>query len=164
MVRVAWPVKRDGGSNERGDEVRSATTIATVAILTAIALLHAYWAGGGRLSIGAAVPSVGGVAAFRPSAAGTAAVALALLAAALLVAAVGDLIRPPGPNWIYVGAASVLALIFAARAVGDFGLVGFFKTRGDGAFARLDTWVYSPLCLILAIAIAAIVVTRGDPS
>ena len=59
---------------------------------------------------------------------------------------------------------SLLAFVFAARAIGDFGLVGFFKTRGDGAFARLDTWVYSPLCLILAAAIGTIVATRGDYS
>lgn len=144
--------------------MRTTITILTVGILTAIALLHAYWAIGGRLSLGAAVPSVGGAAAFRPSAAATAAVAAALIAAALVVAAAGDIIRPPGPSWTYRGAATVLAIIFAARAVGDFGLVGFFKTRGDGAFARLDSWVYSPLCLALAIAITGILVTRGDSS
>lgn len=144
--------------------MRNAMTLATIAILAAIALLHAYWAAGGRLSIGAAVPQVGGVPAFRPSAAATAAVAFALLVAALIVAAAGDLIRPPGPHWAYVGAATGLAIVFAARAVGDFRLVGFFKTRGDGAFAWLDSWVYSPLCLVLAAAIAGIVLTRGEPA
>lgn len=144
--------------------MRSIMTLVTVGILTMIALLHAYWAGGGRLSIGAAVPQVGGVAAFRPSATATAAVAIALIAAALIVAAAGDIIHPPGPNWAYVGTATGLAILFAARAIGDFDLVGFFKTRGDGAFAGLDSWVYSPLCLILAAAIAGIVATRGDPA
>lgn len=142
--------------------MRGALTLTIVGILTMIALLHAYWALGGRLSLGAAVPQVGGVATFRPSTAATWAVAIALLMAALVVAAAGNLVDPPGPAWPWVGAAIVLALVFAARAVGDFGLVGFFKTRGDGAFARLDTWVYSPLCLILAAAIATIVATRGD--
>lgn len=142
--------------------MRSALILSTVAILAAIGLLHAYWACGGRLSIGAAVPQVGGVAAFRPSAAATWAVAIALFLAALTVAAAGDLIAAPGPAWAHAGAAIALALVFAARAIGNFGLVGFFKTRGDGAFARLDTWVYSPLCLILAAAIGTIVATRGD--
>lgn len=144
--------------------MRTIVTLATAGLLAAIALLHAYWAAGGRLSIGAAVPKVGGIAAFRPSATATAAVAIALIVAALIVATAGDLLHPPGPAWAYVGAAIGLAIIFAARAVGDFGMVGFFKTRGDGAFARLDSWVYSPLCLILAAAIAGIVATRGDPS
>lgn len=144
--------------------MRSALTLSTVVILAAIGLLHAYWACGGRLSIGAAVPQVGGVAAFRPSAAATFAVAIALFLAAAIVAAAGGLIEVPGPVWIHVGAAIVLALLFAARAIGDFGLVGFFKTRGDGAFARLDTWIYSPLCLILAAAIGIVVATRGEHS
>jgi hypothetical protein len=144
--------------------MRSVLTLSTAGILTMIGLLHAYWACGGRLSIGAAVPQVGGVAALRPSTMATWAVAIALIVAALVVAAAGDLIDPPGPAWAYVGTAIALAIIFAARAIGDFGLVGFFKTRGDGAFARLDTYVYSPLCLILAAAIGAIVATRGDLS
>ena len=144
--------------------MRSALTFGTVAILAMIGLLHAYWACGGRLSMGAAVPQIGGVAAFRPSAAATWAVAIALSLAALTVAAAGNLVEVPGPAWVHVGGAILLALIFTARAVGDFGLVGFFKTRGDGSFARLDTWVYSPLCLLLAAAIGIIVATRGDQS
>jgi hypothetical protein len=83
------------------------------------------------------------------------------MGAALTVAAAGDLIRLPVPAWTVVGGAILLAVVFAARAIGDFRLVGFFKTRGDGAFAWLDTWVYSPLCLLLAAAIATIVATRG---
>lgn len=142
--------------------MRSALIMSTVAVLAAIGLLHAYWACGGRLSIGAAVPRVGGVAAFRPSAAATWAVAIALFLAALIVAAAGNVVDAPGPAWLHAGAAIALAFVFAARAVGDFGLVGFFKTRGDGAFARLDTWVYSPLCLVLAAAIGTIVATNGD--
>lgn len=86
---------------------------------------------------------------------------VAILAAAI-VAAAGHVVRPPGPAWVHAGAAVALAFVFAARAIGDFGPVGFFKTRGDGAFARLDTWVYSPLCLVLAAAIGTIVATRGD--
>jgi hypothetical protein len=144
--------------------MRNAVTLATVSVFVAIALLHAYWASGGRLSIGSAVPSVGGEPAFSPSALATWVVAAAMIAAAVTVAAAGNLVRLPGPAWLPTAGAALLAIVLAARAVGDFGLVGFFKTRGDGAFARLDTWVYSPLCLVLAIAIAAIVFTRGDAS
>jgi hypothetical protein len=46
-----------------------------------------------------------------------------------------------------------LALIFSARAIGEFRLVGFFKRVHGSAFARLDSLVFSPLCLLLAVAI-----------
>ena len=45
-----------------------------------------------------------------------------------------------------------LGAVFLARAIGDFRLVGFFKRVQGSRFARLDTLVYAPLCLILGIA------------
>ena len=47
-------------------------------------------------------------------------------------------------------AGAALALGLLVRAIGDFGYVGFFKRKGGNPFARLDTRVYSPLCLLLA--------------
>lgn len=144
--------------------MRDLLTIVTTGTLALIALLHVYWALGGRISFGAAIPSVNGTAVFTPSPAATLAVAIAITGAALVVALTGGIMTLPLPSWTYVSASVLLALVFAARAIGDFGLVGFFKTRGDGAFARLDTWVYSPLCLILALAIATIIATRTAPA
>ena len=46
--------------------------------------------------------------------------------------------------------------ITAMRAAADFRLVGFFKRIRHTHFARLDTAVYSPLCLALAIGSAII--------
>ena len=45
-----------------------------------------------------------------------------------------------------------MALVFLARAVGDFPLVGFFKPDNGTAFATWDTWLYSPLCVVLGSA------------
>jgi Protein of unknown function (DUF3995) len=47
-----------------------------------------------------------------------------------------------------------LSLVFLLRAFGNFTTFGFFKTVTGTPFARLDTWLYSPLCLVLA-ALAA---------
>jgi hypothetical protein len=44
-----------------------------------------------------------------------------------------------------------LALVLLLRAVGDFRLVGFFKRIRGSRFARLDTALYSPFCVLLAI-------------
>jgi hypothetical protein len=45
--------------------------------------------------------------------------------------------------------------------VGDFRLVGFFKRVRGNAFARLDTLVYAPLCLVLAVGVFYVAVSHG---
>jgi hypothetical protein len=132
----------------------------TCTILVVLGLLHLFWAAGGKLGGAAAVPSANGVATFKPSRLITVAVAVALFSAAIIVATAGDLFAVPVPRTLTTGPALVLATLLAARAVGDFHWVGFFKTHGDGSFARLDTLVYSPLCLALAASIYLIVWTR----
>jgi hypothetical protein len=44
-----------------------------------------------------------------------------------------------------------VALALFARAVGDFRLVGFFKRVKGSVFARMDSRVYSPLCVLLGL-------------
>jgi hypothetical protein len=43
-------------------------------------------------------------------------------------------------------------MAFLLRAVGEFRLVGLFKRIRGTAFARWDTWLFSPLCLLIALA------------
>jgi hypothetical protein len=122
------------------------------AILSALGLVHIYWALGGRSGSGSAVPELSGRPAFEPSRPGTLAVAIALFAAALLIATAGRLLVDPlAPPTVRL-LTFCLGAVFLARAVGDFRLVGFFKRVQGSRFARLDTLVYAPLCLILGIA------------
>jgi hypothetical protein len=118
----------------------------TAAAFAVLALLHFYWALGGAGGTGssAAIPEVNGVPVFKPTKAGTAAVGLVLLATAAIVLLEVRL--------LIAGAAAVLVL----RAIGDFRLVGFFKRPNPSRFARMDTRYYSPLCLALGAALAAI--------
>jgi hypothetical protein len=44
-----------------------------------------------------------------------------------------------------------LSFVFLLRAVGNLRIFGFFKTVMDTPFARWDTRLYSPLCLLIAI-------------
>lgn len=127
-----------------------------IATFTMLALLHIYWAAGGRALKLAAVPEVSGQRAFSPSAAATLAVAAALLAAALVVAAASGLLRVPVPAVLIDLAVFGLALVLFARAVGDFHLVGFFKRVRGTNFARADTRIYSPLCLLLSLGVFAV--------
>ncbi len=131
-----------------------AGAVVSVTLLILIAALHFYWAAGGRAGKSAAIPERNGRPVLNPSALGTSLVASALLIAAAIVATQAGLLFQdrfqPVPR-ILTG---LLALIFLARAVGDFRYVGFFKTIGGSRFARLDTWIFSPLCMFLAATIA----------
>jgi len=113
----------------------------TAAVFFILAGLHFYWAVFGTGEGSAAIPEVDGVPAFKPSKGATAAVGLALLGTAAIVLLHVEL--------LLAGAAAVLVL----RAIGDFRLVGFFKRVKGSKFARMDTLLYSPLCLALGAAL-----------
>ncbi|MGM3274678.1 DUF3995 domain-containing protein [Ralstonia sp. 24A2] len=125
------------------------------AVLTFLGLTHLYWAAGGGAGKQAALPSVGGTPVFTPSAIGTALVAVILLVMAAWVAAAAGILATPISHGVLRVGALVLAAIFVLRAVGDFRYVGFFKRVRGSVFARRDTWVYSPLCVVLAGLIVA---------
>ena len=132
--------------------------VLTAATLALIALVHVYWALGGRVAKSAALPEVEGRPAFTPRGSMTLVVAAALLLAALLVAVTGGALPVPLPRLALRALTLGLALVFIARAIGDFRLVGFFKRVRGTRFATLDSRFYAPLCLILGVAIAWIAV------
>jgi len=130
--------------------------------LAGIGVLHVYWALGGiagivRAGAGAVIPEVSGRPAFTPGPGVTLAVAALLEIAAALVALQGKLLAINGlpPALIRVGALGV-AVVLAARGIGDFRLVGLFKRVRGTRFARLDSRFYSPLCLALAAGIVVV--------
>ena len=102
-----------------------------IAIFVALSALHVFWASGGR---------AGGAAA--------------------TVAAAAGWFGARGPTRVGRVLTAVLAVIFLARAVGDFRYVGFFKSLGDDPFRSLDTWLFSPLCLAIALAALTVAVSR----
>ena len=133
--------------------ISSAIAVGVTLIYAALSLLHGYWAVGGHGGKAAVVPEVSGRPTFVPSKSSTVAVAVMLALCALLVAATAKLVAVPISatwlRWLCVA----LAVIMAARAVGDFRLVGFFKRVRGTRFARLDTMLFAPLCLLLAAGV-----------
>ena len=134
-----------------------------VTTFAVIALMHVYWALGGQWAAAVVVPQVpvrGFVAsvrpAFKPSGWLTLIVAAALLViAALVCMRVGwgvPAVTHKALQWVI----SAIALLMFARAIGDSNLVGFFKEVKGSRFARLDTWVYSPLCAVLGVGLLAV--------
>lgn len=126
-------------------------------IFAVISLFHFYWAAGGTFGSSVAVPTVavpsrGNVRVFKPSAGGTILVAVAFLLAIAVILGQLRLLGEAVPHRVFRWGTWAIALIFFLRAVGEFRLVGFFKSVSDTPFAHWDTWLFSPLCLVIAAA------------
>lgn len=137
-----------------------AQSIAGIFVL--ISLIHIYWALGGKAGSDAVVPQVPGTSgeelepAFKPSALGTLLVAAGLAVIAVLVCLRVGLFASVVSHWALQWAISAIALLMFARAIGDSNLVGFFKQVGGSKFARLDTWAFSPLCVVLGFGLLVV--------
>ncbi|MEO8856630.1 MAG: DUF3995 domain-containing protein, partial [Burkholderiaceae bacterium] len=133
--------------------------VASVFVL--LAAWHVRMALSPRTARGIAVPSLAGRPLFVPSTRATLAVAILLLVFAVLVAAAAGILAVGVPLRVLGWLCYALALGLLARAVGDFTYVGLFKRVRSSAFARLDTQIFSPLCLGLAVAVAVIAFRQG---
>lgn len=121
------------------------------AIFAILSLIHFYWAVGGKTG-GATVPSDNGNPIFKPTPLATTLVALALLAAMFVILGRIGVWGKSLSDWIFYSGSLVIALLFLFRAIGDFHYVGFFKNVVNTDFARWDKYLFSPLCLFIAIA------------
>ena len=131
-------------------------------VFVLLALWHFYMALAPSSGKSGTIPSVGGKPLFVPSTKATVAVAIVLLLFAALVAATAGFLPLGVPKVALVWLCYALALGLLARAIGEFRYVGFFKKVRGSRFATLDTFVYSPLCLLLAAGVA-IVATQNRP-
>ncbi len=119
--------------------------IGLIAIFAFLASVHVYWAFGGRFAKVAAIPELRGAPSFVPGRMSTLLVACCLFACAALVGAASGFLDAPLPAITLQWACFGLALLLLMRAIGDFRLIGFFKTVRGSRFAWLDSSLYS-LC------------------
>ncbi|KAB2965390.1 MAG: DUF3995 domain-containing protein [Thermoanaerobaculia bacterium] len=135
--------------------------VAVAGVLALLAALHAYWATGGRRGWRIALPESGGRPLIQPSARDCLVVALALACAAFVVAAQG--FGTPGvvPALLLRAACFGVGAVLLVRAAGDRRYIGFLKRVRGTRFARLDTWLYSPLCLLLGLGALVVAVLGG---
>jgi hypothetical protein len=130
--------------------------IPTAAVFVSLGLLHVYWALGRGSPSAAVIPIRAGKPLFTPTPPVTLLVALALLSCALLVFGTLGIWRFGLPDWPFRIGLWGVAAAFLLRAIGDFRYLGLFKTVRDTAFARNDSWFYSPLCIVIAINCAVL--------
>lgn len=121
------------------------------AALVGIALLHLYWASGGRWAIGPVLPEVDGRPLFTPGPAITVLVSLGALGFAAIAAQAGGWIALPLSPGLVRGGAALVALVFLARTFGDRRTVGVLKRVRGTRFARWDDRLYTPLSFGLAV-------------
>lgn len=129
---------------------------ALIAVFASLSLVHVYWLFGGRVGRFAAIPELDGEPVFQPSTVAMLVVAIGLALCAVLIAGTAGLLVLPLSQTALAWMTRALAVVLLIRAIGDFRLVGFFKRIRHSRFAHLDTAVYSPLCLVLAIGTAIV--------
>ena len=121
-------------------------------IFIAISLLHFYWAIGGRWNFLSVVPTKEtGERIMNPGTFSSIVVSIGLFLFAILILIKTNLISINIPMWLFNYGCWILALIFIARAIGDFKYVGFFKKIKDTDFGKADTKYFSPLCLFIGV-------------
>lgn len=130
-------------------------------VFVALALWHFYMALVPGSGSSGAVPSVEGKPLFTPTRQATVAVGVLLLLFSTLVAATAGMISVGVPRVALPWLSYSLAIGLLARAVGEFKYVGFFKRVHGTRFARLDTMLYSPLCLLLSVGVALVGLQHG---
>jgi hypothetical protein len=147
-TRSASSAKREPGTS-----MNHLVAALTATLFVVLSLWHFYMAGRPMSGESAAVPSAGGKPLFVPSKRSTLAVGIVLALFAGLVATTAGFVSVGLPQVILVWLSYALAAGLLLRAIGEFKYLGFFKRVRDSQFARMDTWVYSPLCLLLAAGV-----------
>ena len=131
------------------------------AVLVGLGALHCYWAVGGRWATDVTIPKRGGEPLFTPGPAATLLVAGLLCAAALVLLGRLGIWGRSLPRWVFVAGTWTLVVVFGGRVVGDLQWFGLFKRMTGTPFAWWDTWVYVPLCALLAVG--CLLVALSDP-
>jgi hypothetical protein len=134
----------------------SVLAILTSVVLFGLSLLHVYWGAGGRWGIESVVPTLEGRPVLHPTAFASYVVATALAVAGTIAIGATGALHEVVPAWFVRTGLVVMAVVFAGRAIGDFRFIGFTKRARESRFAEVDTFVFSPLCVALSAACAAL--------
>jgi hypothetical protein len=133
--------------------------IVAAIVMFGLGALHVYWAAGGRWGSTVSVPSRReDLPLFSPGPGATLMVAALLFAAALVMLGRLGIWGQWLPRWFFLAGTSTIAIVFAARVLGDFRWLGLFKRVAHTSFAWWDSRLYVPLCAMLALAAALVAI------
>lgn len=121
-------------------------------IFLTLGIIHFYWVFGGEWGIKNAIPTKkeNENLAFRPPAFATLLVGVFLVIFASFYLFQTNFITLKLPKWTdhFLW---ILPTLFLIRAIGDFKYVGFFKSIKTTTFAKSDSKLFSPLCLLIGL-------------
>ncbi|WP_437396567.1 DUF3995 domain-containing protein [Flagellimonas lutimaris] len=121
-------------------------------ILIGLGMIHFNWVIGGKFGFVESLPTKeNGERVLNPKKIDSAIVGIGLIAFGFFYVLKSGLIEYNLPEWILKYGSWVIPIIFLLRAVGEFKYVGFFKSVRKTDFGKLDTKLFSPLCLIIGI-------------
>lgn len=121
-------------------------------IFTVLGLIHFNWVIGNDWGLDQSLPTnEKGERLFTPRRFDSAVVGLGLVAFGIFYLLQTGFINFEIPQWIEKYVQWIIPAIFLLRAVGDFKYAGFFKKIKDTEFAKADTKIFSPFCLLLGI-------------
>jgi len=119
-------------------------------IFLVLAIVHLNWAIGNTWGLSHALPTkADGELVMNPGTFATLAVALGLLLCTFFY-----FINPePGNpnNWIFDWGRLLIPIAFLLRAIGDFRYVGLFKKVKNTKFGKMDSKLFTPICVVIAI-------------
>ena len=122
-------------------------------IFIALSFIHFYWVLGGHWAFNNAIPTnENGQKVLAPSNIDTIIVGGILLLFALIYLSQIAFINLKFPDWLIKYATFFIPVVFILRAIGDFKYVGFLKSVVNTEFSYMDTFFYSPLCLVIGFS------------
>ncbi|MEJ4087976.1 DUF3995 domain-containing protein [Galbibacter orientalis] len=121
-------------------------------ILIVLGMIHLNWVIGGKFGYVESLPTKeNGERVLNPKKIDSAIIGIGLIAFGIFYMIESGLIEYNLPEWIIKYGSWIIPIIFLLRAVGEFKYVGFFKSVRKTEFGKLDTKLFSPLCLIIGI-------------
>lgn len=121
-------------------------------IFTTLGIIHFNWVLGGTFGFSASLPTKEtGERVLNPKKMDSAVVGTGLLAFGFFYLIKSGIISYVLPEWIMNYSGWIIPIIFLLRAIGEFKYVGFFKSVKTTEFGKIDTKLFSPLCLIIGI-------------
>jgi hypothetical protein len=134
---------------EMADLVSAIILIAGLAI---ISVIHFYWALGGTRWLNLAIPTSNGIPAFSSTAGSAFIVAFATFLFALILPGTIGFYSDTEPQFLYAYTPWILVFLFTVRTIGDLRYMGLFKRVLGTEFSRVDSMVFTPVAMCMAIA------------